>query len=967
MTNITNPFKDEGTVQKVGGNEPFLLSDRSSVWFVQTGKVDVFSVDMEDGEPVGPRMHLFRAEAGEILLGLGPSKSAVGLLAVAGMGTTLTTVARSRLLEPARDPVHASAIATCIEKWATELLSGIARGSLPPSGGKELVPGKEVEVDERQSVSAHSGVLWIIYSEGRLRPFGRKDFPVIRQDRFFPLCDRTWLASAGKGVVRTVDTATFLAEDTNLIGLDTFHQQAMECIGPDRRQSEQHHQKRMEATAEVNRAALESVYAQLAATIDQKVESYEEPTDDSLLAACRMVGRAADIEIRPHPDSKRGVQQKDPLANIAKASRMRIRRVLLKDRWWCRDGGPLLGFLEEGTRPVAILPTKPGRYELWDPVEETREPVTSALAASLNPSAYVFYRTLPDRALSGRDVIRFVLPRCRGDIIRIALMGIAAGLLGLVAPIVTGVLFDTVIPDADLSQLLALAIAMTVSATAMALFHIVQGLSILRIEGKMDWLLEAAIWDRLLNMPLPFFRKYTSGDLAMRAMGIVIIRRTLAGAVVSTVLGSLFSIFSVVLLFYYSWRLAILATAILLVSALASAASAYLQYRYQRPLFDLQGEIQGMVLQFISGIAKLRVSGAESRALSSWAGMFADQKRLAYKSRKVAAGFSVFTGVVPILSAMAIYGYFAFSGSAGMRDLTTGSFLTFTTAFTNVLMGGITMITSLLPVLMAIPIAERLKPILTALPEVDPSKAQPSELVGHVEASNISFRYTEDGPMILKGLSFSTKPGEFVAIVGPSGSGKSTLFRLLLGFESLDAGSIYYDNQDIMGVDIQAVRSQVGVVLQNSTLRPGSILDNIIGASLLTIDDAWEAARMCGLSEDIEAMPMGMHTMVSEGGGGLSGGQKQRILIARAVVHRPRILFFDEATSALDNRTQAIVSKSLEGLKATRIVIAHRLSTIINADRIFVLVNGGIEQTGTYDELINQPGLFADLAKRQVI
>ncbi|MCP4293896.1 MAG: NHLP bacteriocin export ABC transporter permease/ATPase subunit [bacterium] len=934
---------------------------------MQSGKVDVFSVDLENGQPAGPRMHLFRAEAGEILLGLDHSKAAFGLLAVAVMGTSLKTVPRSRLPELARDPAHSNTIATCIEKWTKGLLSGIHRGPLPLGGGIEPTPGEEMELDDGQSVSPHSGILWIIFSEGVLRLFGREDFPQIQQDRFFPLCDRTWLESAGKMTVRSVDTAAFLAEDTSLIGLDAFGQQVLECIGPDRRQSEQHDQKRMKATAEVNRAALESVYTQLASATGDKTVSYEEPTDDSLLAACQMVGRAADIVIRPHPATKRGVKQKDPLANIAKASRMRTRKVLLKDNWWRKDAGPLLAFLKEGNRPVAIQPTKQGRYELWDPVEDTREPVTSALAASLNPSAYVFYRTLPDRALSGKEVLQFWISSCRSDILRIVLMGIAAGLLGLVPPIVTGILFDYVIPDADLSQLLTLAIALAVSATAMAFFHVVRGLSILRIEGKVDWLLEAAIWDRLMNLPLSFFRKYTSGDLAMRAMGVSIIRRTASGAVVSTVLGSLFSLFSVALLFYYSWRLAILATVIILISTVASAASAFVQFRYQRPYFDLQGKIQGMVLQFISGIAKLRVSGAESRALSSWAGMFADQKRLSYKSRKVSAGFSVFTGVVPILSSMAIYGYVAFSGGTGMQDLTTGSFLSFTTAFMNVLIGGITMITSLFPVLMAIPVAERLKPILSALPEVNPSMAQPGELGGHVEASHISFRYNEDGPMILKGLSFSTKPGEFVAIVGPSGSGKSTLFRLLLGFESPDAGSIYYDDQDIAGFDIQAVRSQIGVVLQNSTLRPGSILDNIIGASLKTIDDAWEAARMCGLAEDIEAMPMGIHTMVSEGGGGLSGGQQQRILIARAVVHRPRILFFDEATSALDNRTQAIVSKSLEGLKATRIVIAHRLSTIINADRIFVLVNGGIEQTGTYEELINQPGLFADLAKRQVI
>ena len=248
-----------------------------------------------------------------------------------------------------------------------------------------------------------------------------------------------------------------------------------------------------------------------------------------------------------------------------------------------------------------------------------------------------------------------------------------------------------------------------------------------------------------------------------------------------------------------------------------------------------------------------------------------------------------------------------------------------------------------------------------------PHKVRSLRPRGAIEASRLRFRYKEDLPIVLNDVSFTINPGEFVAFVGHSGSGKPTLFRLLLGFEKPESGFIHFDGLDLDDIDPQALRRQMGVVLQNGRITDGDIFTNIIGTAPLSIDDAWEAARAAGLDKDIEAMPMGMHTVISEGGGGLSGGQRQRLLIARAIVHRPRILLFDEATSALDNQTQSTVSRSLEQLNATRIVIAHRLSTILHADRIFVFDQGGIVQQGTYDELMAQEGLFRDLAQRQIV
>jgi ATP-binding cassette subfamily C protein len=298
--------------------------------------------------------------------------------------------------------------------------------------------------------------------------------------------------------------------------------------------------------------------------------------------------------------------------------------------------------------------------------------------------------------------------------------------------------------------------------------------------------------------------------------------------------------------------------------------------------------------------------------------------------------------------------------------LSTGAFLAFMAAFVQFSTGALELSSALISVLAVIPLYERAKPILTSLPEVVTTQTAPPELTGNIDIHHMSFRYRDEGPLVLRDLSLGIASGQFVALVGPSGSGKSTLFRLLLGFETPRSGAIYYDGQDLTDLDVQSVRRQIGVILQNSRLMTGSIFRNIVGDGTLTIDDAWEAARQAGLEEDLKTMPMGMHTVVSEGGGGLSGGQRQRLLIASAIVRKPRVLLFDEATSALDNRTQAIVSQSLKALNATRVVIAHRLSTVMHADRICVLDKGSLVESGSYDELMAQGGLFTQLAKRQL-
>ena len=390
----------------------------------------------------------------------------------------------------------------------------------------------------------------------------------------------------------------------------------------------------------------------------------------------------------------------------------------------------------------------------------------------------------------------------------------------------------------------------------------------------------------------------------------------------------------------------------------------YGQLRLQRRIVPLRARTSGLVLQLLTGVSKIRVAAAEGHAFVQWARLFSRQRRLQFRSRTVGDWLGVFNALFPTLSLLVIM-VAATDGGDAVPAIRTGDYLAFSAAFGACLAAMVSMSTATIEALGVVPIYESAKPILEALPETNDAKGDPGLLTGAIEAHHISFQYRADVPPALEDVSFAARPGEFLAFVGPSGSGKSTLLRVLLGFEQPDAGSVYFDGQDFARLDVQAVRRQIGVVLQSGRIMAGDLFTNIVGSGSHTIEEAWEAARMAGLDEDIRAMPMGMHTVVSEGANTLSGGQRQRLLIARAIVNKPRMLFFDEATSALDNRTQARVSESLERLKATRLVVAHRLSTIVNADRICVMQRGRIVQSGRYAELIVQDGPFAELARRQ--
>jgi len=717
----------------------------------------------------------------------------------------------------------------------------------------------------------------------------------------------------------------------------------------------------------LNRQATLSAVGELASVLKpQPVEFFPQATP--LLIAAGAVGKALGITIRPPARSEDMKRVKNPLDAIARASRMRIRKVVLSGLWWKKDCGPLLAYMAEDNRPVALLSVGGTKYDIFDPQDRTRTPVNPPIAKQLAPIAYTFYRPLPNKALNALDIFQFTLRGRSKDIIFLVLTGVAATLLGMLTPQATSILIDMAIPDSDRGLLLQIGIGLLAASFGNIIFRFAQGLTTLRLRSINSAATQAALWDRLLNLRVSFFRQYTTGDLQSRVTAVAQINSILDGTVMRTLFTSFFALLNLALLFYYSAPLALVAVVVGLLTGVVTIVSGVITRRKLRPLQELQGKIFGLMVQLIGGVSKLRVAAAEERAFAYWSKNYSQQLKLILSTQVTEDLVNLFNTILPTVSSIVLFILAALllQESASTAELSAGKFLAFNTAFGTFISGATDLSNTLIDILEVPILWERAKPILDAKPEVDLNKADPGRISGQVQLDRVSFRYREDGPLILENVTIAAQPQEFIALVGPSGSGKSTIIRLLLGFETPEAGKIYYDGQDLSGLDLSALRRQLGVVLQNGRINSASIFDHITGGALVTMDEAWEAAEMAGFADDIKAMPMGMHTIISEGGTNISGGQRQRLSIARSLVLKPRILIFDEATSALDNRTQAIVTESIDKLRVTRIVIAHRLSTIRKADRIYVIEAGRVVQQGNFEELAAMEGLFANLMARQM-
>ena len=637
------------------------------------------------------------------------------------------------------------------------------------------------------------------------------------------------------------------------------------------------------------------------------------------------------------------------------------RRVELEGKWYRDSMGPILGFRKDNDNTVALLPGPLFGYYYRDPETGLTHRVNKSNASQFAEEGLCFYAPLPLKKLDIRDLLLYLKDSLNTEDFALFFgLSLVVTLLGMLMTNITRALTGFVLESGDVPLLMGTAVFMISTIFASVLINTSRQMMMSRIGIKASLSMDAAMMMRIMQMPPGFFRQYSSGELSTRYNAIGQICNLILGNIFSTGLGALLSMLYITQIFFYAPALAGTSLLIIAAGVAISFVSGMIQMRVSRELMERSSKESGLSFSRITGIQKIRLSGAEKRAFAKWGHAYADVAALSYNPpmlTRVGASISI---------AINLVGTIALFFLAVENKVTPSEYIAFNTAYGAVSASFGALTGAALSTAGIRPILEVARPILETEPEASQRRALVSELSGNIELNGVYFRYDPSMPWVIKGLNLKIRQGDYVAIVGTTGCGKSTLVRLLLGFEKPDKGAILYDGKDIGGLNLHSLRRKIGTVTQDGKLFQGDIFSNIaISAPQMKLEDAWKAAELAGIADDIRAMPMGMQTQISEGQGGISGGQKQRLMIARAVAPRPKILIFDEATSALDNRTQQKVAEALDQLHCTRIVIAHRLSTIKNCSRILVLNKGRIQEQGTYDELIAQNGFFAELIKRQ--
>lgn len=637
-------------------------------------------------------------------------------------------------------------------------------------------------------------------------------------------------------------------------------------------------------------------------------------------------------------------------------------RGVVLSKGWHRDAfGAMLGRRKDDGSIVALIPSGLSGYSFQDSSTGKRVKITKKTELLFEDDAICFYRPMPMKKLNTASLIRY-MAGCvdTADIVFNLMGGLLLSAIGLLSPALNNLLFGKVAASQDKVLLLSIALFMVCVSVSSLLLKTMTNIFNRRVNTKLNLSVQSATMMRILALPVDFFKKYSSGELYTRFQYLQTLCNMIVSALLDTGMTSLFSLIYITQIFVYAPALVIPSLMVILVTLLLSISSIILQARHSGKQLQLAAKESGMSYALISGIQKIKLSGAEQRAFARWADLYAQQVRMTYNPPMFLRLNGVLNTAISLTGSLVMYAMAMKSG------VSTSEYYAFTTAY-GMLSGAFLSLAGIATTLAQMkPVLDMARPIMETEPEVSEGKRVIEKLNGAIELNNVSFRYTDDMPLVLDDLTLKIRPGQYVGIVGSTGCGKSTLMRILLGFEKPQKGAVYYGGRDINTIDLKSLRRKIGVVMQDGKLFQGDIFSNItISAPRLTLNDAWEAAEMAGLAEDIRRMPMGMHTIISEGSGGISGGQRQRLLIARAIAPKPKILMFDEATSALDNLTQKTVSESLDKLKCTRIVIAHRLSTIRHCDRILYLEKGKILEDGSYEELIALNGKFAELVERQ--
>lgn len=689
--------------------------------------------------------------------------------------------------------------------------------------------------------------------------------------------------------------------------------------------------------------------------------SPESSGDAPVIQALRYLCRRGGI---PLDEEKLGQYRPGmPLPELARRCGLLCREVELEGEWFRNDCGLLIGRLDG--RPVACIPRESNGYRLYDPAAGREVRLGAQLAGQIHPRVYALGRALPAGSLRRRDIVLYVLRGVRkAELLKLALFSVLCMPAALLLPLLVQGIFDSCIPMGDSALLVKMCLLVCMFMLSRMVFSLLAERKGVHICARAGRELQNAMLARVFELPERLIARYESGNLAQHIQAFGSVAGRVTARAIALVISAAYAPIILLQMAYFNAALVPGAVLLAAVCCLVLFALSMPALKYRKTASEKNGEAASRLQQFLGGIEKIQMAGAEDHVLLASIQPVAGQQRASIDAERTLGLWRGLRDAGGVLLAAALLLLFLRSGGA----LSFGSLAAFGIAFgalTSAMLDGVNglMEYRLLQMKLA-----RLRPLIEAEPETDMDCGAESvdRLEGRITLEHVAFSYSPDGEPVLRDVSFDIQPGEYVGLVGCSGSGKSTIFNLLLGFDSPQAGRVLFDGRDISTLNRRALRRQMGVVLQDERLIAGSIYENVMITSSAPSREAAEAAvERVGLKAEIDAMPMRMDTVLHESFETLSGGQRQRILLARAMADEPRVLLLDEATSALDNITQAVVCRSLKQMEATRLVISHRPAALEDCDRILVLDGGRIVEEGSYAQLYAARGLFYEMVRQQ--
>ena len=932
----------------IAPGRPVALAEEQRFLQVAEGRFEVYAVI------AGRRHFLAEIAAGGVLFGGGydaQNEPGQPLVAIAPEGGQLTNLDPALVLAMATDPFRAGEVVAWVDDWVTRLSDGMARCAPDRPDIRGCTVNEQVELQPGQAVSSARGLLWLLREDG-----GMLDMMGSLPGRLQPLTPATWATAADACRVGCHSTFTAIKSPGWTHSLATLHSRIGATFEAWSHEADLAEIVRVRGREDQTRDDLVETNRRLRAVLAPPTKAEKLPADDSLFVAGIV---APALTLLPQ-----GVGTPPELRAYVESCGARTREVWLADGWWRSDRGKLAATRTADARAVALTTDWLGRYRIHVRGERTRR-VTAAIAAGLEPNALSIVPPLPNRPLKWFEIAVIGFRLCTADLGTMALASAAASVLGLMLPLASSQIVNVFIPDQLRTGVIELGFALLILTLCGTLLKLVSDLARLRMDGRLSAAIQAGVMDRVLRLPSRFLRSQASADLAMRVQSVDSMRRMVMSTALNTILNGMFGLSGFAVLFAYSIPAAFAAIGLFVLLVTIASLAGRAQLRALAHGEAMTANVSSFTLQLIQNVPTLRAFAAEKRAFSVWARNSAEMRSRSIRSRRYFLFFDAFVASYDTLALAAIFAILGYV--SGGNKLSTGAYLAFIETYQGFLLSSEMLSRSVVQLIGVLPTLKRAQGLLENTPETAPSAKDPGRLSGAVEVSNLVFSYGPGLPLVLDGVSLRIEPGQFAALCGPSGSGKSTLASMILGLDSPAAGAVLFDGQDLARLDRAAVRRQIGVVRQAGRMIAGSIFDNILGMHTGTLDDAWAAAELAGIADDIRAMPMGMHTVLSEGTSTFSGGQVQRMLMARALIGKPRMLILDEATSALDNITQAQVTESIERLGVTRIVIAHRLSTIRNADAIHFMEAGKLAESGSYEQLMAANGRFANFATRQTL